>query len=699
MTEFSHKPVLLNETVDGLMIKPGGVYADGTLGGGGHAYAVCEKLGNTGKYFGIDRDDAAIKAATARLAGFGELVTIVKGNYRDMKPMLIVTGSIKKVYHHRFLRRYVEELWKGKIESCDRVFSEALPDKHKLTIRERYDRQLINHPVFIDNDAKIEVAFLRCRLALLKNDVETAYEILQSIDQNYVYPEEWAEVLVKKAQCLAWMGNITTAKTALELAGIGESKVSPLSQSPEVWITLALISELSGEFDKAYDYAVKAKDFVELSNLPEERKAIILNDCARYEIIHDSRLEADRDINNAWKHIEKSNMITREVIAVNVIQVMLEYGYSEKAVIDAFEKYKEMHHSGDITADINYFNTHVTIMRQFSHKEECYDLIKQFYTVMKSRVGNTKGLLECIKATVFHQLMDGEYDYTWLDTDIVVDPEYYKNLSVYERTFIFKHYYEVLSQARFKYVRLRKPYAELYNLILGYYNGTSLVLKPAIDDIEDELRNIKEYNVFRHTDLMQRKLFVLAVRDKRDHIKKNLQQYIDLNNYLENQGLRVEAINIGVQIVIDASKPENTPMTNIISGETITYSEYNDNAPVVFPRKDGIFIKYEDIIPAPWIVPGDPDCTELIREYTVKAIEDIRELQNHPIKAELSIKLIKPCLALGMDTETKELYSYATKTGRSDDALALWARVLLQDVRRQYGDQSEGLGVVTVREK
>ena len=86
--EFSHKPVLLNETVDGLMIKPGGVYADGTLGGGGHAYAVCEKLGNTGKYFGIDRDDAAIKAATARLAGFGELVTIVKGNYRDMKPIL-----------------------------------------------------------------------------------------------------------------------------------------------------------------------------------------------------------------------------------------------------------------------------------------------------------------------------------------------------------------------------------------------------------------------------------------------------------------------------------------------------------------------------------------------------------------------------------------------------------------------------------
>lgn len=92
LSEFKHTSVLLDETVNGLDIKPDGVYADGTLGGGGHAYAVCTKLGFKGKYFGIDRDDAAIEAASARLNDFKGKVTIIKGNYRDMKSLLSRQG-------------------------------------------------------------------------------------------------------------------------------------------------------------------------------------------------------------------------------------------------------------------------------------------------------------------------------------------------------------------------------------------------------------------------------------------------------------------------------------------------------------------------------------------------------------------------------------------------------------------------------
>ena len=58
-----HKSVLLFETVDGLNIKPDGVYVDGTLGGGGHAYQVCSRLNDKGSFYGIDQDDAAIEAA------------------------------------------------------------------------------------------------------------------------------------------------------------------------------------------------------------------------------------------------------------------------------------------------------------------------------------------------------------------------------------------------------------------------------------------------------------------------------------------------------------------------------------------------------------------------------------------------------------------------------------------------------------
>ena len=93
--EFKHKSVLLNETIDGLNIKTDGIYVDGTLGGGGHAYEVCRRLGEKGSIVGIDQDAAAIEAASARLKDFGEKVTIVRSNYCDMKSKLHELGIDK----------------------------------------------------------------------------------------------------------------------------------------------------------------------------------------------------------------------------------------------------------------------------------------------------------------------------------------------------------------------------------------------------------------------------------------------------------------------------------------------------------------------------------------------------------------------------------------------------------------------------
>ena len=92
---FEHKSVLLNETIEGLNIKPDGIYVDGTLGGGGHAYEVCRRLGEKGSIIGIDQDEAAIEAAGIRLKDFGEKVTIIRSNYCDMKPRLHEIGIDK----------------------------------------------------------------------------------------------------------------------------------------------------------------------------------------------------------------------------------------------------------------------------------------------------------------------------------------------------------------------------------------------------------------------------------------------------------------------------------------------------------------------------------------------------------------------------------------------------------------------------
>lgn len=87
MPEY-HEPVLLSETIELLDPKVGGVYLDGTLGGGGHAAAVLERIGPEGMLIGIDRDSDAIEHARERFAQYGDRVKLVQGNFRDLKEIL-----------------------------------------------------------------------------------------------------------------------------------------------------------------------------------------------------------------------------------------------------------------------------------------------------------------------------------------------------------------------------------------------------------------------------------------------------------------------------------------------------------------------------------------------------------------------------------------------------------------------------------
>lgn len=81
--EFSHQPVLLKETIEGLDIKADGVYLDGTLGGGGHSYEIASRLSEKGRLYGVDQDGDAVRAASGRLAEYGDKVTIIRCNYRE----------------------------------------------------------------------------------------------------------------------------------------------------------------------------------------------------------------------------------------------------------------------------------------------------------------------------------------------------------------------------------------------------------------------------------------------------------------------------------------------------------------------------------------------------------------------------------------------------------------------------------------
>lgn len=90
--EFKHIPIMLEQVIEGLDIKPDGIYVDGTLGGGGHSYEIAKYLTNGGRLIGIDQDEAAIKAASKRLSEFEDRVTIVRSNYAQMTSVLQSLG-------------------------------------------------------------------------------------------------------------------------------------------------------------------------------------------------------------------------------------------------------------------------------------------------------------------------------------------------------------------------------------------------------------------------------------------------------------------------------------------------------------------------------------------------------------------------------------------------------------------------------
>ena len=139
---FRHVSVLLKETIEGLNIRPDGIYADGTLGGGGHASAVAERLTEGGRLIGIDQDADAIAAATERLRPYGDRVTIVRDNYVNMKQVLTDLGfeAVDGIYLDLGVSSY-------QLDTAERGFSymeDAPLDKRMDRRSERTAADLVN---------------------------------------------------------------------------------------------------------------------------------------------------------------------------------------------------------------------------------------------------------------------------------------------------------------------------------------------------------------------------------------------------------------------------------------------------------------------------------------------------------------------------------------------------------------------------
>ena len=91
--KFEHVPVLYDEVMKTLNIKPDGIYVDGTVGGGGHSSGICERLSSSGTLIAVDRDTAALEAASERLAGYGCTKKFIHANYSETELIAEAAGG------------------------------------------------------------------------------------------------------------------------------------------------------------------------------------------------------------------------------------------------------------------------------------------------------------------------------------------------------------------------------------------------------------------------------------------------------------------------------------------------------------------------------------------------------------------------------------------------------------------------------
>ena len=147
--EFEHIPVMLQETLNGLRIRPDGIYVDGTVGGAGHSLEIAKRLNEHGRLIGIDQDEDAVKTSTERLAGYKNAV-VVRSNYIHMRDVL----------------------WQQNIERVDGIRLDLGVSSHQLDDAERGFSYMHDAPLDMRMDRRKEM---------------TAGDIVNTYDESALY--------------------------------------------------------------------------------------------------------------------------------------------------------------------------------------------------------------------------------------------------------------------------------------------------------------------------------------------------------------------------------------------------------------------------------------------------------------------------------------------------------------------------------
>ena len=229
---------------------------------------------------------------------------------------------------HWILKRYRNLLDQGFAAEC-KAFFEAKPPWFLLDADEQIEYKLLKASYWID----------------IYNYV-SAYKTLLSIKDEELYEEEITYVNMRKAMCLSSMGSMGTA---LELLGKPDENNS---KDPMIWMTYSYIHEMSGDVQKAFEFAKKAKDLLALGGVSKARRAAIYIDYSRYTLIHGNESDSLHHYKLAFKEAKLSNnaiCLNGAVSGLVDLLVSLNEVETCKAILEEYLKYVDISSSENIT--------------------------------------------------------------------------------------------------------------------------------------------------------------------------------------------------------------------------------------------------------------------------------------------------------------------------------------------------------------
>jgi Ca2+/Na+ antiporter len=487
-----------------------------------------------------------------------------------------------------------------------------------------------------------------------------SYDLLCSISEKDLYPNEIINLNIEKAYLLYQMGDYCKAESALSN--------NKYDEYTYVWVLRSIFAEACGDLEKAWLFLCNAKNNInnKLSDgRYNEEMTAIYNNYGRimkirenqpeaihyYQLAVDSIIKAKSQIN---LHIPYQNLIFHKMIAAKGITddiVKLRSDYEASITKQSLFNATEL-----INFQIEYY-------RQINDKNMEFITIRDGYYKLISMSDSIKDenrvLRKCsCQASTFRMLVNGCYDISWFTKEIYESQELYFKLPIMIKNNILQEFYSAITQTSLKD---REPYKSILYKIIEYYKNT------ALNEINEYIRSLNEYQVNDYTQIQKYRLNIMKNNSLLTYIDDTLGEYESIIKRLLETGHKFEALDMILQLVDECIAPANYYQLDDygrLTGISLTY--YLNNKLQVGSLQFGL--KYR----------------ELMVQKLDQAIVIWKTITDHPEAIRVSLGIAYFLLVLGNKEESYKYFRIFKSSGITINHYAHWYRRFYNELNNEF---------------